>query len=551
MMRGPMKNNIYCSAPEQEWGNLPTADKYSVCSSHEDIRLFNASFKDVMLSVAKNVETSEYVHVSESSPVNTKFCCPYCSSLVTKVAGSIRRHHYRHAEGSDCPATPETLLHEGAKYYLQHALTKGIDIDFLVDSALLKRSKISELLSSMSIDSISVRASSIYSQPRATHNIEENFKNVRPDVLSYVMEFEKELLFAWEIFVSHEVDENKSELFREYNIPFIELSPIENGKSGYIFRVKSYGGFELLYGDYYLNNLVKDDYLQELVGRYSKTLDLAVFNSRIEKDRVNWRLEAQENAAQDAIRIISDKINNIGISDLLLLQNTFSTVIYPITSASPLLMPDNLSLNEAIRSDKNNWIGIKECDFRKHNEVSYIFVKTTNDKECYFLTAIGMLRGIYEKLASMKMLTGLLSVNDKTGEEILVGVKLHLPQSTSTKLMELDCLLYKYRNANTREIEVAETISKKSKTSGKFNMYVNSYCVANSFFVDSYDYQLKNIIYRLLRLFTLEAHLGTNAENKPRIDAIRINNLCDTDMAKNLLMNRLVDKSYIPDRFFR
>jgi len=505
---------VYCCRPGEWIDSSPDKGLYSINCLLDDGTLAEKSYQDVKLSVARDQSTSSLIHVSERTPPHASLCCPHCDSPVTRVAGPVRRFHYRHASGSDCPASAETLLHEGAKTYLQHALSKGIEVELLTKVTFLKHGKVTSLFHNMGIESIAIKASSIYSQPEAVHAVERSYKNLRPDILSYVDGMNERLLFAWEIFVTHEVDEDKSVLLKEYNIPFIELYPIENGKSGYIFQIKSYGGFDLLDGDNLLNSFVNDDYKSELIDIYSKGLEKNIIDTKLLDAKKNWELEHQKLIAQELNYKLRSVISHLELADVIGLHGALSTTIYPITQ-----------LDFDRRSDKD-WVSIESIDGESFQGGYYIKI----NKTYFFLSALGMLKGIYEKLTSQKMLMGLVAKSTNRNEDVLVGVKLFISTPKSSSPIERKSLLFSYKDIETSEIEIWEPISKKSITSGKYHMYVN-----DGIFVDSYDSQLKNIIYHLMQYYDLDAHIGTTEQNKKRIDAIRIKGMIDMELVKGIL----------------
>jgi hypothetical protein len=398
---------------------------------------------------------------------------------------------------------------------LDKGISKGIEIELLSRVALLKQGKVTSLLHGMGIESIAIRASSIYSHPKAVHAVEQSYKNLRPDILSYVDKMNGRLLFAWEIFVTHEVDEDKFDLLMEYNIPFVELYPIENGKSGYIFLIKSYGGFDLLDSDNHLNSFIKDEYKRELIDLYSKDLEKNIFDARLLEAKKNWDLEHQRLLDQKSNHKLKSDISNLGVADVVGLQGALSTTIYPRTQS-----------RFDYRCDGDDWIPIESIDSERYQGGYYITV----NKKYLFLSALGMLRGIYEKLSAQNMLMGLVTKNTDRNEEILIGAKLFIQTSNPSLPFERKSQLLKHKDAETSEIEIWETSSKKSKMSDKYHMYVN-----DGIFVDSYDTQLKNIIYHLMQHYSMEAHIGVTDQNKKRVDAIRIRGLIDMEMVKDAL----------------
>jgi hypothetical protein len=122
------------------------------------------------------------------------------------------------------------------------------------------------------------------------------------------------------------------------------------------------------------------------------------------------------------------------------------------------------------------------------------------------------------------------SLHDCWDWAILVGAMLRLPVPGRRELVECQSVLYRYLNLPKEEIELVETRSKMNKTNGKFFMLVN-----DDIFVDSYDWQLKNVLYHLKRHYRVDAHLRNNTQNKQRIDAIRISGIFNMDDIKDTI----------------
>lgn len=169
---------------------------------------------DVLLPIAKTPE-GRLIHVSERLPAGIQLCCPYCGSGVIKKTGSVRRHHYSHQAGSNCSVSAETLLHDGAKVFLYNSLIKNNPIDIMVDVASLNTSKTKFLLQRLSLKQITVSSKSFYDNPNSEHFLEGTIGTVRADVLSYDSRLRPATdVMAWEIFVTHAVDEGKNSYFR-------------------------------------------------------------------------------------------------------------------------------------------------------------------------------------------------------------------------------------------------------------------------------------------------------------------------------------------------
>jgi len=102
----------------------------------------------------------------------------------------------------------------------------------------------------------------------AKHLMEAPIAGVRPDVLS----IGDRGSFAWEILVTHDVNESKKAVFVEGNIPFIEVTPVFHPPLRYQFFLYSYGGFELVKVRTGLFPFLFEAFKKELVSEFRNDL---------------------------------------------------------------------------------------------------------------------------------------------------------------------------------------------------------------------------------------------------------------------------------------
>lgn len=472
---------------------------------------------DVLLPIAK-VPDGRLIHVSERLPANAQLCCPYCNSGVIKKAGSVRRHHYAHQAGSNCSVSPETLLHDGAKVFLYNSLVQNKPIDILVDVSSLNPSKTKSLLQRLSLKQISVSTKFFYDNPNAEHYLEGKIGSVRADVLSYSSKYRPATdTLAWEIYVTHAVDEDKSAILADMKVPFIELSPTEDGLNQYIYQLKNYDGIQLIDDDAILLKSLFEDNMAELAELFKVQLGKVVIEDAVNDARLQWQASEVNKILEKLVREVNSSIGHVTSSEAFGFTKANSILIHPV------------SQYDLAGVTGGNWVKLESVDCEKYKD-KYVVVL---NKKYQFLSSLGMLKCVYEKLSDSGLLTGLL-VDDENGtytNDKLVGVSLTVPVADNQKTINIRSVLYKYASAECKEVEIYEFGSKKSKKTDIWYMTVNE-----GVFVDSYEWQLKNILFNLMKHYEIQIHLSLNAQNKQRANAIKIVGLCDVASIKDTLL---------------
>ncbi len=477
---------------------------------------------DIKLPIALNTINGFLIYVADRIPSGAVLVCPFCRHPVKKNAGSIRRHHFVHMPGATCSVSYETLLHEGAKVFLHRCLEREEPVDIFIDTITLQRSKTRQMLESLGIRRFSISSKCVLKSNKGTHLLERVVAGkVKPDVVSYgeYCPGKERDVFAWEIFVTHEVEEDKAELLRANGIPYIELSPIEEGANSYIYTMKSHGGISFIDDDTIFNDTMYLDNKVDLMATFEKELSQEVLKTKLEEAKITWEAAAAKSTEQELGHRIVSQIEEITAKDAMALTQA------ALSSPVVILPTTNIPLeNSAI---DGRWVKVENVGCENFNG-KYIVV--LNERH-YFSSCLGMLRGIYEELTKMGVLKGVAVKEKGRNEIILVGVKLSLPLVMRKEIIECSSILYKYMDYPKEEVIIWETRSKKSKTSGKYYMLVN-----DDIFVDSYEWQLKNILYHLLRFTMVEAHLTLNADKKHRVDALRISGLVQVEKLKGSVL---------------
>ena len=293
---------------------------------------------DIKLPIALNTVDERILYVADRVPAGAALVCPFCRHPVKKNAGSIRRHHFVHMPGANCSVSYETLLHEGAKVYLHRCLEKGESVDIFIDIATLRPSKTRRLLETLGVRRFSTSSKDVFKNEGAVHLLERMVAGkVKPDVVSYGEYFaggERDV-FAWEIFVTHEVEEEKSELFRLNDIPYIELSPLEEGANGYIYTMGSCGGISFIDDDIIFNETVYRDNKADLIATFEKDMGKEVLNAKLEETRKLWEAAATKSTEREVDRHIMSKVGEMTAKDAISLAQAVSSapvIIFPMTN---------------------------------------------------------------------------------------------------------------------------------------------------------------------------------------------------------------------------
>lgn len=152
--------------------------------------------------------------------------CPECKGkLVAKNKGKIKEHHFAHSNGMDCPGAQMTALHMLAQQIIEE------------EKQVMLPDYQGEYVNKKTEDRVFDRVS-----------LEETIKTrdgeIRPDCVGYICgKDKKEYRLLIEIFVTHEVDENKSKAIQSSNEYCIEID---------------------------LSDLIKTDYTRELIAKRLK-----------------------------------------------------------------------------------------------------------------------------------------------------------------------------------------------------------------------------------------------------------------------------------------
>jgi ssDNA-binding Zn-finger/Zn-ribbon topoisomerase 1 len=151
----------------------------------------------------------ETVHPGEAMREEDHYC-PACEEELIYRAGEVMRPHFAHHGGNPC-SSPETILHHAAKRRLAKTIRRWIEGKrtaprFARECRLCKKPEVEQKIP----DSIT--------EVRLEHTLQNGY---RPDVLLLAGEGTPQPAAAIEVFVTHEVGEQKG---KNLNLPWIEVT---------------------------------------------------------------------------------------------------------------------------------------------------------------------------------------------------------------------------------------------------------------------------------------------------------------------------------------
>ena len=222
------------------------------------------------------------------------YVCPFCRKEVSRKEGEKRRHHFFHLQSdSPCNPTKKSILHESAKFFIYNKLINKEAFDITIKDLSLLSDQEGLVLKKLGLTEITIKSNQIPATKYWYHKIEKTINqneikdedreinNRRPDIFSE----DNEKIFAWEVFVTHAVDEEKKLYYKNENISYVELKPIklDENYNSFEFELISYDGFSFSL----LNESVYDDLIanhsSEIFEIYREKIGEQVFNNLKEK----------------------------------------------------------------------------------------------------------------------------------------------------------------------------------------------------------------------------------------------------------------------------
>ena len=164
--------------------------------------------------------------------------------------------------------------------------------------------------------------------------------------------------FAWEVFVTHAVDEEKKQYYKKQNIPYIEIKPIQLDKKNYSsfeFELISYNGFAFsLLTESVYDNLIAY-HSSEIFDIYREKIEEQVFDNLIEIAYA----ESQIKLERDKLDIINNYINDYKVRIKNKLYNK-TDLVKLIKEALCTIVDSEEYLGIEIKSN-GEWLEFKEA----------------------------------------------------------------------------------------------------------------------------------------------------------------------------------------------
>jgi len=332
------------------------------------------------------------------------------------------------------------------------------------------------------------------------HEVEKNISKYRPDILSKL----HGSYFAWEIFVSHEIEEAKAEAFKKQLVPFIEIVPTLKGSSEYYFALHSFGGFDLVDTQRAFFPLLFESYRDQL---------LAIYNSRLNAEtRIDMRNRVESNIAEisrisawnDFRGMLSPRYGNKAVeiefedkNVAMLLGKEFSIDIWA----------------DGFKNEPNQGI----VPFGKAVVEKNLSIKI--NQKFFVSSQIRLFSGIVKRLSELKYLKGIIN-NVKQ----LVGIELEFPTVKMNEKARTKIIL-----GNEAFLEEGILISYIKGCRSRNNQ---PYCMALT--LDGEEFYVKNhsrILVEMLNFFGNAAKVSTYIQNNekgyPTVVGLRLSGVPD------------------------
>lgn len=345
--------------------------------------------KKTLLPYAIEADTAREVTVRCHLKDNYLYLCPFCGRAVGIKQGNIRQHHFFHLKDDyPCSASEESILHERAKKFIHDSLEQKHAFKIIINDISILSSHERFILETLGVSQITINSDQIPAFTYAFHDIEKTInlfeiteedkeiKFRKPDVTSK-NNINGGKYFAWEVFVTHAVDEDKKQYYSQNNIPYIELKPVNpnNNLTCFDFELVSYNSFAFSHlGETSYTTIFKN-HSKELSDLLRPELS-AIFLEEIKKQAYlesHQKLLNERNLIEkQAIENYRTKIiNNINIPSFTQkLRESLCTIIDTNDEFSSY-------------SESKDWVRFKEAKICcKANGSEYIGIYDRNNKFC-------------------------------------------------------------------------------------------------------------------------------------------------------------------------
>ncbi len=173
------------------------------------------------------------VHIEDKVDRSKLYLCPFCKEEVRARKGQVNAPHFSHSPESTCSISYETLLHFNAKHYLLNE--DDIEINFPIKFLI----GLKDILSSLELSNLPIKLNKIlkyYHLAKGNGKVEKGIGNYVADVL-----FEcDQIPFVCEILVTHAMEDEKRNYFKNEKIPYIEIKPFPTLENKFSFSVTDY-----------------------------------------------------------------------------------------------------------------------------------------------------------------------------------------------------------------------------------------------------------------------------------------------------------------------
>lgn len=442
--------------------------------------------------MAVDIGSQKSYHISERIPSGIQLVCPYCANKVIPRKGQIRRHHFSHKIETNCNPGIETLLHDGAKHFIYNSLIKERPFTLILDIASIKDKRIKKILRSLGISTIGIKSYEIIKDKYNQHFLEKFIHNVKPDVLSSNSRIDSKY-FAWEVFVTHEIEERKAELFARYNIPFVEVKPIEDGKKDYIFHITNYGNIHFLSS----KNI-------QYLGKNQRAKTSEIHDSTLTKDQVSKMVDSSLSLAGVTFPIYERNKPEDFLGDKLA---PFFTIDFS----------DNIveKLDQALLNSPMVYHDCHKIDFHSYtfNNAKEYNIKLNNKYQ--FNSPRGMLGNIYETLYESGLGKG---ITNNDGQ--IIGVQIHYPDLKTYNVIKKTIIL---SNEKPDSVSVPlEFATGKKSNHGIPYLTISSEYDTQERFVKSPIAQLMNILKFFDENFKLKFSTRKNKKGYPVVTNLKV-----------------------------
>ncbi len=470
-----------------------------------------------------------FIHVSEKLPPKADLLCPFCEKPVSAKKGNERQHHFYHLTGSDeeCSPPKDDLLHEGAKVFLFNSLMRGDPVRIIIPDMENLPPEFAELLNVLSISGCMISSNSLPGYFCPFHGMENQIDKIKPDITSY--DHLKNPVFAWEIFVTHPVEENKRLHLTELSYGYIELKPVPIEPSGYTFFLESYGGFDLLKKkdlQNYLFEQTKETLLEHYTAQLSehfKSKLVAEVNGTVDhriEAEVNRRIAIYKNSAAidhkndiwgkarvEAISAFKKKMDAVDIAGIV------AQTISETNLLSKLSKKACLTILSKGTPDSEQFF-TEPLDLVEF--INFNLLKVNKKYEVASLSKL--FAQVVEDIAAPLKLKGIVSEDEKN----IIGFEVVVDGSSFEKKNEKILLGNIQKKLKTMPAEGVST--KKSKATNNDYCYLKTW--DRSLFIQNYVRLFQMLLSKILEFYRCEVILLKSDSAVAKVVGIKIYNLC-------------------------